>query len=164
MSIQNSTQGRGPVYPLDSEINYPRSALISLSRKILLDLFEKSLRDTETWDDLSDIKTIGRFIEPKRWQLNDVDPIEVRRVTAEREASVREIKRLEDASSIENAVLWEMYPSHVMNNAVKLRRESRGRVPRGDNRWKSEDALLDFILLLSRNADRFDGSYLFRAN
>jgi hypothetical protein len=45
-------------------------------------------------------------------------------------------------------------PFQVMNAAVKLRKETRGDPPSEDPQWLKEDALLDFLLFLSKGSHR----------
>ncbi|KAG5644144.1 hypothetical protein DXG03_009038 [Asterophora parasitica] len=127
-----------PMLPLVGTPNYPRDAVMSLARVII-----KTLETEEKMDAFDDsdhiaiskvhalIQTVWHFrtsnLEPKHYNNEGCEQL------------------LLDSGSV------YLNMPRMMDEAIKLRREVRGSAPPEDERWRKEDALLDFLWFVSRD-------------
>ncbi|KAG5349153.1 hypothetical protein C0989_005575, partial [Termitomyces sp. Mn162] len=135
---------------LDGTIHYPRHALLSLCRKILLDYFNKAIDEIDDedpdWDLVGFAMVLRQKIDQKAF-IRDW-------CWGELEYTVKKIKASNDEKTSEEYLLNPRETSQplTMKGAVKLRKELR-RPLQGNNKWKKEDAFHDFLLFLFESHD-----------
>ncbi|KAF8875875.1 hypothetical protein CPB84DRAFT_1796278 [Gymnopilus junonius] len=154
--------------PLTGTLRYPLDSLIQLGRLILLDYqshleaIEDAAADdkiSEATESLADVKEVMWVLDRKRWKEEE----EKARGGSfpEYTENAKEMEALNDPRQAEKSLLI-MGANHkaeyVIPAAVKLRRETRGEL-QVEGGWKNEDALLDLLEFISKNAH----SGLFRA-
>ncbi|KNZ81720.1 hypothetical protein J132_11000 [Termitomyces sp. J132] len=142
---------------LDGTIHYPRHALLSLCRKVLLDYFHKAMDEIDDEDPDWDLVGLAMALREKIDQKAFVRDW----CWGELEYTVKEIKEAGDEKSSEEYLLNPRENSQplTMKGAVQLRKEFR-RPLQGDNGWKKEDVFHDLLLFLFES--RHHGN-LFRA-
>ncbi|KIK02496.1 hypothetical protein K443DRAFT_677574, partial [Laccaria amethystina LaAM-08-1] len=155
--------------PLTATLRYPFDHLITLARLILVD-YHAHLKAQETaadeagdedevcnaYNNLSDVNEITWLLDRERWMKED----EPKGPYPESVGNEWKVEALKDPRHAEKELLtmgWNHKAEYVIPDAVKLRKEKRGVPPEGS--WKNEDALLDFLVFLSKH----DHSGLFRA-
>ncbi|KAH0578265.1 hypothetical protein H2248_003889 [Termitomyces sp. 'cryptogamus'] len=146
-----------PMGTLDGTIHYPRHALLSLCRKVLLDYFHKAMDEIDDEDPDWDLVGLAMALREKIDQKAFVRDW----CWGELEYTVKEIKEAGDEKSSEEYLLNPRENSQplTMKGAVQLRKEFR-RPLQGDNGWKKEDVFHDLLLFLFES--RHHGN-LFRA-
>ena len=152
-------------FALTATLRYPFDHLIALARLILVD-YKAHLKAQETaadeagnddefyeaFNNLGDIEEITWLLDREGWMKED----EAKGPGYSAFVGEKwEVEALKDPKHAEKGLLtmgWNHKAEYVIPDAVALRKEKRGVPPEGS--WKNEDALLDFLVFLSKHDHR----------